>query len=660
MKPARSHRLGLATLLSIGVCLGVTTHAQNLVDGMPQIEGMGATAEEMAAWAAVDAQQLIRGRELSEALLKKHPDSFVGHLALGRALHYGEANLPLAQLHVEQARLLFETRYGSKPDPSAPWRWHVELLKELSFLHADLEHHAERLKYIAQFNELYEPDMEGERAWPLMKLGRYAEARKVAQQALASDRYFQRNVALNSLCAIEFEAGNDGASYVACKAAVDAARDQGLPVSSVDLANLAEAARSMFRLDEAERIDLEATDAALSWYGNPWMELAELYTRQGRFVEALSALKKIPSYRAQRPPHVRDSDRNESRRALTAFLLTVGRASEALAITDRALQTPDRRGHNSRDPGQDEIVMALLDRGARRMSAEQALEQAAGEPFYQWPVSWVKATWLRLQGARSAAIAGRLLSEKDRMVGVFRIGTAHAAVIAPWLASDVIDIAGPEIARAAIGRARARDKRPGAGAYYDAFEAEARLRAGDGSGAASVGQRALSALNPAEALLRARVQVIVAEAVLRGGDADRAVGLYESALSTDPGALRRLGVAVPVRFEINGGDIAADVAESLAWSPRLTHADIGLTVRIQVDAAGGSACLLGTAGNVLGCGEAKPKANEDTQTLVRNLVAAFHEQVFAPRVDLSQADINSLDGSNMTDKSALKTLLDGE
>lgn len=651
-------RLLWLTLASVCVALGVTTHAQQLSGGMPQIQGMEATPEETMAWAAVEGQQLIRGRELSEAILKRHPDSFVGHLALSRALHYGEANLPLAQHHVEQARLLYESRYGAKPDPSSPWRWHVELLKELTYLHADLEHHDERLKYIAQFNELYEPDMDGEKAWPLMKLGRYDEARNVAREALKSDRYFQRNVALNSLCAIEFEAGNDGASYVACKAAVDAAMQEGLPVSSVDLANLAEAARSMFRLDEAERIDLEAADAELSWYGNPWMELAELYTREGRFPEALSALKKIPGYRAQRPPHVRDSDRNESRRALASYLLTVGRASEALAITDRALQTPDRRGHNSRDPGQDEIVMALVDRSARQMSAELLLEQAAAEPFYAWPLAWAKATWLRIHGSRSGAVAARLLSENNRLTGMFRIGTAHAAVIAPWIAGDIIDIVGAEIARAAIGRARSKDTRPGAASYYDAFDAEVRLLAGDREGAVKVGQRAIASLNPAEALLRARVQAVVAEAVRRGGDDDRAIALYEAAMQTDPGVLRRLGWSLPVRFQSSGGAIADDVVESLGWSPRLTTASIGLTVRVQVDAAGGSACLLGTAGNVLGCGEAKPKANESTDTLVKHLVASFHEQVFAPHIDLSQSDINSLDGSNTVDKSALKTLLD--
>ena len=650
--------LMLSSCAASALSLVVTGHAQHAVDGMPEVAGMEATPEEKAAWLAVDGEQLIRGRELAAAILKKNPDSFVGHLSLGKALHFGEANLPLAQHHVEHARVLYESRFGPAPDPTMPWRWHVELLKELTFLYADLERHEERLKTIEKFNLLYEPDMLAERAWPLMKLGRYAEARKVATEAVNSERYFQRNVALNSLCAIEFEAGNDGASYIACKAAVDAARETGTPVSSVDLANLAEAARSMFHLDEAERVDLEASEAALSWYGNPWMELAELYTRQGRFPEALSALKKIPGYRAQRPPHVRDSDRNETRRALTSFLLAVGRASDALAITGRAMQTPDRRGHNSRDPGQDEIVMALLDRSARTMNAEQTLERAAGEPFYRWPLSWLEATWLRLNGSRAASVAARLLADNDRLTGVFRIGTAHAAVIPPWLAGDVVAIVGPEIARAAIQTARQIDTRPGADGYYDAFEAEALLLIGNDKHARQVGERALQRLNPAEALLRSRVQAIVAEAARRGGDEDRAVMLYEAAMQTDPGVLRRFGWSLPVRTQVAGGEVAEAVAQSLAWSPRIENANIGLTLRIQADAGGGTACLLGAADNVLGCGEAKSKANEDLDTLVRNIVASFHDNVFAPRMDLSQSDINSLDGSNVVDKNSLKTLFD--
>ncbi|HTU57727.1 MAG TPA: hypothetical protein VMF89_04820, partial [Polyangiales bacterium] len=71
-----------------------------------------------------------------------------------------------------------------------------------------------------------------------------------------AERPSQRAIALNALCAIEFEAGNDGASYIACKKAVDEGRTGGLDVTAVDLTNFAESSRSLFKLDEAERIGL--------------------------------------------------------------------------------------------------------------------------------------------------------------------------------------------------------------------------------------------------------------------------------------------------------------------------------------------------------------------------------------------------------------------
>ncbi|MBW1756490.1 MAG: tetratricopeptide repeat protein, partial [Deltaproteobacteria bacterium] len=82
---------------------------------------------------------------------------------------------------------------------------------------------------------------------------------------------------------------------------------------------------SVFRFDEAERLLTEASKSGLSWYGNPWLELADLYMRAGRFAEALSALREVPRHRVSRPAHVRDSDRNEARRSLAAFLLLMGR-----------------------------------------------------------------------------------------------------------------------------------------------------------------------------------------------------------------------------------------------------------------------------------------------------------------------------------------------
>jgi tetratricopeptide (TPR) repeat protein len=503
------HRAALLVLLAAlvaGAGLARIASAQFALDPLEAEDpGFEATTDEREAWLFAEAGRHIRAREMAEAVLKKNPSSFVAHLVIGYVNHYAEADFPRALFHLEQALALYERRYGSQPDPSKPWRWHATLLKELANAHGTLEHYSERLAFIARFNLLYEPDMVADRAWPLMKLGRYREARAAATLGLSmAERPSQR--------AIEFEAGNDGASYEACKRAVDDSRATGIDVSSVDLTNFAESSRSLFKLDEAERIGLDATEADISWYGNPWMELAELYTREGRFAEGLGALKRIPQYRAARPPHVRDADRNETRRAIAAFLLVCSRADEAIAVTDRALVLPDRRSHNSRDPAQDQVVVALLDRRAKLVAAEQRLEEARSEPFYVRPLEWAKAMVLRARALSSRALVERLLRDDTRLSGIFRIGTAASAILPPWLAGELVDVLGAGVVQEALDQARSRDHRPGAEAYYDAFATEVAVRAGEPEVALEKAQRALAGLSPGELLLRARTLALSSEA----------------------------------------------------------------------------------------------------------------------------------------------------
>jgi len=92
-------------------------------------------------------------------------------------------------------------------------------------------------------------------------------------------------------------------------------------------------------------------------------------------------------------------------------------------------------------------------------------------------------------------------------------------------------------------------------------------------------------------------------------------------------------------------------------SPRFhVTSDAPLTVTIDVRAAGGRVCLLGGAERVFGCGEASVNNDGDTvTTLAQRLVDAFHADVFAPRVDMSQAEINSLDGSAQPTRNPLQT-----
>ena len=52
--------------------------------------------------------------------------------------------------------------------------------------------------------------------------------------------------------------------------------------------------------------------------------------------------------------------------------------------------------------------------------------------------------------------------------------------------------------------------------------------------------------------------------------------------------------------------------------------------------------------------------NPYKKALAKRVVAAFHDEVFSPRVSLSRADINSLDGTNLVGRQALDEALQGD
>jgi tetratricopeptide (TPR) repeat protein len=652
---------GLAALLSAGLVassLPASAAAQNFQDpNEVALDGAQASTEEREAWTLIEEGRHVRARELAEKILRSHADSFMAQMVLGFAQHYAEDNLPRALYHLDRALALYEKRFGDHPGPTLPWRWHSAILRELSDVHGDMEHHAQKLAFIARYNQLYDPDMIAERAWPLMKLGNYPEAHLAAELGLATDRVGERIIALNALCAIEFEAGNDGQSYEACKRAIDDGYASG-GASAVDLTNFAEASRSLFKLDEAERVSLEATTALPSWYGNPWMDLAELYVRQGRFGEALAALKLVPEYRMKRPPHARDADRNELRRVLASFLLMLAKPEQAYEVTGRAIAAPERRAHNSRDPAQDRTVLALLDRRARRMAAEIVLERAASQPWYERPLQWGRALLLRLQARESAAIVQRLLSDDKRLVGSFRIGTASAAIMPPWLLGELCAVLGPGVVHEAVARARRLDHRAGAAPYYDAVAAEVAWTVGDMSQVGALAERALRGLGPSEVLLQARVYALAADAARARGQMQRARMRYDAAFQRDPGVFRRLEIPLAVEIRAVGGPSADEAAQMLARSPRFTQARGGLTLAVRANGPSARVCLSGEQGQLITCAEIEARSQKPGQSYAAHIAEEALRQLFSPRVDLTQMDINSLDGQNLSSRDALQTIFE--
>lgn len=620
------------------------------------------STQEKELWGLVIKGSWIKTRAHAERLLRGNGERFFASFVLSLVHEEAENNLPKALYFAEKGLQLFEAEYGTSPIQMSRVAalWHREMVSRWAALLGTLERYDDRLGAIDYYNARYEPKMVGERAWVLMKLGKFDEARAAAHAALQMPSSIQKALAHNALCAIEFESGNDIGGYEACDRAVQfAKRDPELrrKATAVDLANLAEAARALFKLEDAEKILQEATESPAAWHGNPWVDLAELYLREGRFAEAVSSLRQVPGYQSQRPPHLRLSDIEEHRRVMSEMFYLVGRFNDAGRTIEQSIQAPDRRGYSSRDPMQDRAIAYLLSADIHRAQIEVIHEQMAQYPWwniYRRGKLWLQAGAERWHAWYAEKQASRVLGLR-RLRGIFQVGTAKSAIIAPWLVGDLTRMIRPALLQALWKPLRMYDKRPSAAAYYRAFEAESMWRQSKRKSIPLLA-KARHALPEAERTLRWKLTAMLADAAWDESHRSTATSAYLEVMRHDPGVLRRLGLSLPVTIRMRGNYRGSQkITDALERSPRVEISDSDFVIELRAQRTGMEVCMLGPQDEVLGCAPTQLGRNENET--VKNVLSAVHEELFAPRVELSQTDAMSLDGSNRMVRNPLQGLM---
>lgn len=619
--------------------------------GFGDLSGPQLTA--LDAYAALRSGEPIRARELAQQLLKDDPDSIEGHVLLGNVLYEAEGDLARARHELLKAKALFERAYGRTDGNGDAQLWHAEALNLLDQVASEMGNEREALGYQREWQAVYGAERPGWSAWLLMRLGRFTEARKVAEFYLASGGSVgARDAARAALCAIEAERLDREASYQACVGGAYASQAEGGD-GAVPWSNAAEAAGMGLRLDEIERLLLEATKHGVEDFVNPWSDLVFLYTAHGRLAEAAAALREMVAWREAQTANVRAQTWAHADLAAGSLLLAAGRAQDAEHILARALAAPDRHGTSNEDPEQRMAATALLDAAILRTRAEEMREAASWLPFWRAIPSWLHARWLDLRAwlAERRAVEG--LSNPRFLMSTLRPYMADQITLSEWLQPDLVRVLGPGLASAGLAEARGVEAgEPATNAlaqgYFAALETEIAAARGDEQATGDWARRALVELPQTEVLLRARVSALHGDAARREGEIARSVAAYDLTLQRDPGAVRRLGLALPVVFETGGGAFADEAAGHLRDSPRLSEEDGGFHVRVTADGESGRACLLGANGETIGCGRVEPRAGEDASARARRLAEAFHEGVFSARISLSQVDLRSLDGSPLT------------
>jgi tetratricopeptide (TPR) repeat protein len=599
-----------------------------------------ATAEERDAVKAVYERKYVRGRELAEKALKADPTSVPALYALAQAQFLGEGNLPQGLFQIRKVRRILEKHGRANPEADSR-EWYLRVLYAEYLILQAMDRPEEQLRVVAVLEQIYEP-LPWLKVWPLFKVRRLEEARRALATAEQTGRW--RLHSLNSRCALEEQSGRRQPTYEAGQAMVKA-----IPYSPVLWSNFGLACRYTFRLDEAESAYLRSvSNGRPDFHGTAYRPLALLYLQQGRVTEALSALKKGQAQRATRAPHTLQQDQTKMDQAVGLLLLVLGKSEDAERFVRRSHEQPDRTGSTT----DDETDVALVNGLAMWTVLESRLEQLAEEDAGRSGAAVLPDLSRRALAVQSWTLKRGLLKilhdpERLRALRPYMPGTPD---LESWLSGGLVRLLPPGVATEAVRQARAAEDHPDAIPYFDALDAEVALLRGDAEEALAFARRALEKLPPdGEKLLRARVSAVGGEAALRLGKTEDGLMLLHQALRDFPEAFRLLKLSIPARVEDDGSPAARLLARRLLSSPRFVQNRSGF--RLVVRSAGGRLTveMFRMAGE-RHCEISVPASgNEDEVAAVA--LRQLHERVMSPTLDLSQIDINSLDGS----PSALRT-----
>lgn len=636
------------------------------------------TAGELEAYQLYREDKLVSARTKAEKVLHANPDSIAGHFVLGVVLREAEGSLARAMYHLGRARELYETRWGTG-GTAGPWQLHRETLYAIQSLAGEIEEYDYQLQIIDYYNQLYSPSLVAERAWPLLHLGRYDDARKAAKDAARSSDAWQRSLGLNAGCAIEGEAGNRGPYYEACRAALDDARRAAGPSPGSDAVNTgslavhaynaALAALASLRFDEAQRLAEEGAARLEFTPANPWRLLTWMHLAAGRTDKAVEALREMHRWRARQPAALRDQDRADTDATVAAFLLIAGESEAGLSCIDRAIERPDRRGLISTKPLQALGAHALLRRALLLTKAEQVEEKASTKGIFSRARAALEAQWVRWSSWTDAERVRNVLADEKTLKNTLRVYVRGGIEpVGSWALPDLVAILGAGVIDRALTQVRHEEKEnQDVLPYYDAMSAEVALARGEDARALQLAESALERLPSAESLLQARMAAIAAETGRDHGYGATSYAMFERAMQLDPSVFRRLGIAIPARVRaVNRNEATSEASDMLEHSPRLRTDGHGFTVEVSTQGDVLSACLVSAQDTTLSCatvtrksGSKKSPRPEAVEDWAARVVDAFHEQVFAMRGSMSTIDLRSLDGTNRATEDAQRERMRG-
>ena len=397
------------------------------------------SATEKEAKVAFYTQKRNRARTLAEKALSEQARPILGAMVLAQVYEESEGNFPKALFWIREATRWLLEACGTKPVSEAQ-QMHKDLLIKESFILGDMDQREAQLKALSRYDEMYKPPRDELKIWPLVKLGRFEEARNIGLKQIQSENQFVRSRAFNGMMAIECEARNRKASYEwGMKGHIDA-REQ----SCVIALNMGLASRQCFKFDEEERfnrIALKAEDRDCS--SSPFIQSSATYLIRGEFQKSISALSSWAPSTAME--WMQSHMRVKARRAELMYGLGVWRRGlkeihDVVTYPDRAAGT-DSASEEMLNLESYMLYWALLE-GERIAAAERRAIRGLGAWLQAQPQRILDA-WNQWKIKRQII---RFATYHENLIDLIK---PYFSSVMPWYSSILVDIIGDGVIRAA-------------------------------------------------------------------------------------------------------------------------------------------------------------------------------------------------------------------
>lgn len=662
-RQARIHLKGVSGLVGLLCCLAaISAWAQDDFDiggiEIPQVQlpvcfGFRDIADlrALAICDALNLDQNVKARELSEQWLQSEPESPAAQYALAEVLLTVEGNMPRALFHLNRAEEL--TNYTTLEESilSGNVQWHYLTLSQLSYVHQLMGDQLQSLAYLEKMEEIYALEIESFRGWPLIKLKQYDAARASANLVLQnSEDPRERARAWNTLCAVDLASLQPIESTNSCDRAID---EDGNPTDTVNntdtvyLSNASEVSLSLLQMDQAEEyLNMATSVLNPDSVANPWIYKLYLLMNQSRFDEAREALDRMLVWREGQEAIVNVMNRAEHFLVSASFLLLAGYAEDAAKLSATALNQPDRNGSYSADDAQKDSLAALINMMANRAEYQIQLEKLATLDFMPSLSARVDAASLQLAAWRAERRAASLFAEFDVLQSRLRPYSPLDVHIPEWIEPEIIGLMGTGVMANILEQANDNGAFMLSSGYYYSYHTEIAALENQNSRVLEAGALALTELPAQEVLLRARVTARMAGAAWEQDQYAEALAYYEAAFKQDPSILRRLAASLPVNMVEDGSEFSQQVASYLVKSPRFHQHANGLILEVNAS-PDLSVCLKTRTDAVLSCYTMATDETQSSKWNAQQLSQLFHTEAFGLGYDISKAQRSILLGSSV-------------